>query len=388
MKKITTLILIIIFVNLFTGCPKTIPNKQVVDSIVKTYKTQFTKDQIRYNCYVRGLGVNERFDMKEPSKIKESSETIDEDVSCKTDGVDKPKYAADARRIRDDVASRFIRVIDNNYEQFANDLQNNRATTNFLGDVTELGVGTAIGITNGERVLQILGVALTAFRGGRKSISQNFYEQQSTPILLIKMDTSRDRVMSAILQKRQKFGVDKYSLEDSLGDVVKYFWSGTLMRAFVELSKDTSVQAKEAESKLFRIEGVEIEGVSSDESLKISDDIFEQRKSLSDQFKEAELIEEDSKKADAIKKVVDKYIKTWKDVEENKAFSKIVEQLLIKEEYKATINKINNSETPPTKVEVNRLFKDLISFISAADDKAGTIKLQELFLQFIKKANQ
>src|SRR5438105_15898765 len=90
---------------------------------------------------------------------------------------DKAPYADDARRIRDDITDRFIRVIDRNSEQFTNDLQNRRATTNFLGDITELSVGAAIGITNGERVLQILGVALTAFRGGRKSVDQNFYEQ-------------------------------------------------------------------------------------------------------------------------------------------------------------------------------------------------------------------
>ena len=151
--------------------------------------------------------------------------------------MDKPAYAADARRIRDDIVSRFVRVIDSNYEQFTNDLQNRRTTTNFLGDITELGVGTAVGITNGERALQILGVALTAFRGGRKSIDQNFYERQSTPILITKMDTSRDRIMSAILQKREKFGVDKYSLEDALGDVIKCFWAGTLTRAFRRIVK-------------------------------------------------------------------------------------------------------------------------------------------------------
>ena len=43
MKNITILIITIFIVNLFTGCPKTTPNKKVVETIVNTFTTEFKK---------------------------------------------------------------------------------------------------------------------------------------------------------------------------------------------------------------------------------------------------------------------------------------------------------------------------------------------------------
>ena len=137
MKNVTILVITILIVNLFSGCPKTVPNKRVVETVVNAFKLEFEKDQKRYNCYVRG------FDYDESSNS----------ITCLQGTADKEKYAADARRIRDDVTIKFIGVIDNNYEQFINDLQNRRAITNFLGDITELSLSTAIGITNCQRDL-------------------------------------------------------------------------------------------------------------------------------------------------------------------------------------------------------------------------------------------
>src|SRR6266542_1956648 len=43
-------------------------------------------------------------------------------------------------------------LVDDNYNQFEDDLFVKRATTNVAADLTELGVAAATGITNGERV--------------------------------------------------------------------------------------------------------------------------------------------------------------------------------------------------------------------------------------------
>ena len=378
MKKVI-LFLLICTVLMATGCPTTMPNKKVISIIVNRYRTDFEDDQLRYNCYVRGYEDTQPLSHSRPCK--------EVDSSGQAIPPDKARYADDARRIRDDVTDRFVRVIDSNYEQFANDLQNHRATTNFLGDITELGVGAAIGITNGERVLQILGVALTAFRGGRKSIDQNFYERQSTPILISKMDASRNGVMSAILQKRQKFGVDKYSLENALGDVIKLFWAGTLTRAFVELSKDTSIQAQIAEDKVLRIQGVELDPIPSLKRQRFSDDIAAQRISLGKQFTQAEAADRANGTSTEVPKITAKYEMIWTDVEATDDFKAIVTELKGLAPYSVTIPKINTA-TPPSKNELFQLIGKLTRRITEEDDKAGNTRLQELFLAIIKKANQ
>lgn len=372
MKKIT-LPLIICIVLMLTACPRNAPDRRVIDAIIASYTSEFRSDQLRYDCYVRGYDFSGSGDS----------------ITCVT-GVapDKPKFADDARRVRDAVTSRFLRVIDSNFEQFANDLQNRRATSNFLGDITELGLGAATGISNGERVLQILGVAMTAFRGGRKSIDQSFYERQSTPILITKMDTSRDRVMSAILQKREKFGADKYSLEDSLGDVIKYFWAGTLTRAFVELAKDSSLQAKTAEDQLLIVQGVEINPIPSLVKQRASANLFDQRVILAKQFRDAESLLVAADKAAAIAKIVAKYEMIWRELEAKDEFKSIVAEIKTNAAFTATVTKFGTQANPPTRTEVDQLFAKIVSRISEEDDKAGNTKLAELLTSILTKTNK
>lgn len=160
-----------------------------------------------------------------------------------------------ARRRRNELIEDTLPYIDSAYEDFITDLTAGRDRINFVADVIELGTSAAIGITNGERPIQILGVALTAFRGGRRSADLNFYRDQSTPLLITKMDGNRARVRATILI-REKEGVDTYPIGAAIGDIVSYYNAGTLVRAFTELQKDTAVQTREDEENLEVLKGV------------------------------------------------------------------------------------------------------------------------------------
>jgi hypothetical protein len=138
--------------------------------------------------------------------------------------------------------------IDAAYVDFINDLQAGRDRTNFVADVVELGTTAAVGITNGERPLQILGVALTAFRGGRRSADLNFYKEQTTPVLISKMDGNRAKVRATILT-RERASVDDYPLGAAISDIVDYYNAGTLVRAFTELQKDTAANERVREQR-------------------------------------------------------------------------------------------------------------------------------------------
>jgi hypothetical protein len=142
---------------------------------------------------------------------------------------------------------------------FITALQSGRDRDNFVADLVELGTSAAIGITNGERPLQILGVALTAFRGGRRSADLNFYKEQATPVLISKMDGNRAKVRATILN-REREEVATYTIGAAIGDIVDYYNAGTLVRAFTELQKDTAVATKRSEDEVLILKGVPLTG--------------------------------------------------------------------------------------------------------------------------------
>ncbi len=112
--------------------------------------------------------------------------------------------ATAARQKRDELIHDALSHIDNAYGDFVTDLTAGRNTSNFIADVVELGTSAAVGITSGVRTLQILGVALTGFKGTRRSVDLNFYKEQSTPVLINKMDDNRAKVHATILIRKQE----------------------------------------------------------------------------------------------------------------------------------------------------------------------------------------
>jgi hypothetical protein len=164
-----------------------------------------------------------------------------------------------AKLIRNELIERALPFLDGAYIDFITSLQAGRDRQNFVMDLVELGAAASVGITKGERPLQIIGVALTAFRGGRRSIDANFYKDQSVPILISKMDGNRAKVRKTILE-REKGSVEDYSLGAAVGDLVDYYNAGTLVRAFTQLQQDTALTTRESEDEVLRLKGVPITG--------------------------------------------------------------------------------------------------------------------------------
>jgi len=157
-----------------------------------------------------------------------------------------------AKLRRNELIEDALPYIDEAYLDFITAIQSGRDRDNFLADVIELGTTAAVGITNGERPLQILGVALTAFRGGRRSADLNFYKEQTTPVLISKMDGNRAKVRTTIIT-RENEEVSTYPIGTAIGDIVAYYNAGTLVRAFTELQKDTAVATQASEAELDKL---------------------------------------------------------------------------------------------------------------------------------------
>jgi hypothetical protein len=230
------LLLLLGVVVFSTACPKYRPSVDFKnpDSFVNRLNTHIQQAQHNYECYRFG-----------PTHIDAQGKL------CTGFVQDLNK----AKAVRNELLENALPFIDSAYLDFINDLQAGRDRTNFVADLVELGTSAAVGITNGERPLQILGVALTAFRGGRRSADLNFYKEQTTPVLISKMDGNRAKVRATILTREQA-SVEDYQLGAALSDVVDYYNAGTLVRAFTELQKDTAVQTRQSEENVLRLKGV------------------------------------------------------------------------------------------------------------------------------------
>ena len=246
--KIISFLLLFCMVVMLTACPKglysTRPSTKLgQDKLVNMVNTFLANRQQAYYCAING--VDPTFSISTEAKDFGITYQCAASASVTTA---KPNLNL-AKRIRNEVLENGITAVDGTYDDFINNLNNGRATTNFVADVIDLGVGAAVGITKGERALHILGVALTAFRGGRKSIDLNFYREQTVPILVNKMDDNRAKIYSEIIIQKGR-DVDAYPMEEAIRDIVRYYNAGTLIRAFGELAKDTAATAKVSEDKI------------------------------------------------------------------------------------------------------------------------------------------
>lgn len=324
------------------------------------------------------------------------------DAHDQYDDADEEK---DKQRIRNDAIEMALAVVDDNYNDFINHLDARRSKSEFLLDVIELGVGAATGISKGERPNQILGIAITAFRGGRRSSELSFYKQQTTPILISKMDDSRAQVLAGILNRKTR-DTDEYSLNAAIRDLVAYYNAGTLIRAFTELGKDAAVSAKASEGVVRKLRGdVEITDIPTIEAEKVSLGILRLRESLEDE-KDAAQAEADNitvpaqadppteanteqrnaalaQKAAKLKPIRDKLEKIWNEVKAQDAFASAIAKMKTQDAYQDILAKLDADPPQPVTEE------DYLTLLRGLQaELANNAEASKLFLAILRRANQ
>lgn len=226
-----------------TGCPKYRPSVDFknLESFRGQLNEHLKNEQIKYYCYRDG-------------KDYDNSTGTPHCTGLTGSVADGP---ARAKQVRNDLLEDALTYIDDAYGDFKNDLTAGRDRTNFVADLIELGTSATVGFTKGERPLQILGIALTAFRGGRRSADANFYKNQSTPVLISKMNGNRAEVRAIILNNETKeiSGTDPYPIGRAISDIIEYYNAGTLVEAFNKLAEDTAIQTKASERAVRVVRG-------------------------------------------------------------------------------------------------------------------------------------
>jgi len=376
--KYIRLFLLVCFVFLLTGCPKE-PSNKFDDAFIKNMNEALKNIQIKYDCSARKYKYTVNYD----TGVITCRDGVNEVNNINDDGLNE------AQRIRDDAIDFIVKYINRNYTKYTQNIESNRSTTDFILDVIDLGTGAATGISKGERPNQILGIALTAFRGGRRSYEADFYKSQTTPILIHKMDDSRAKVYASILENKKK-DIRGYSMSAALNQLVNYFNVGNLTSAFSELGEDAASQARASQELVETLEGnPTVSDIPSIQHEQLSDKIFAQRLSLRQQLRDAIGITDAAKKAEQLKAIRGKYEGIWKDVEAQDEFSSAIKQM--KEdadhpEVKAILAKTADDiakESDDTAAAEYVLLLDRLNAIIKNDPK-----LQQNFLSILNKVNK
>lgn len=167
----------------------------------------------------------------------------------KTDAASK----AAAKDARDELIKYVRGHVDRYYEDSVTKKKFNRNLLQTILDVLEVGAATAIGITNGERAKEVIGIALGGLQGGRTALNKNF-DLLQTRIIINQMRENRAQVMTRIVSNMGK-PVSDYSWLDAKNDLRQYLYAGTFSNALDSLAAETGDDAQNAETTLRIVSG-------------------------------------------------------------------------------------------------------------------------------------
>jgi hypothetical protein len=164
--------------------------------------------------------------------------------------------------LRNWIAERFITFVNHAFGDFEHDSVLLRSTTATAFDYINLGLTAATTVTG---MATTLGAAATGTQGASHSFSKNYYNDQTAFVINSKMEALRLDQLSKI-REREVLPVDCpnqqapdpakgsqelcYTLEQAMNDVQELYYAGTVHRALQDINNQTSVQARQAETKL------------------------------------------------------------------------------------------------------------------------------------------
>ena len=158
-----------------------------------------------------------------------------------------------ARRVRDRIINNVMIDIENNYRKFEGAFFMNRAQLNVGADLVELSLALAATVTGGASAKTVLASVLSAAKGTRLSIDQNFFRERTSEMIISQMQASRGEIRNRIRKQMLTLPVDQYPFEMAQSDLIEFFYAGTIHSAMLGLANMAGESAEAA-----RIEATEI----------------------------------------------------------------------------------------------------------------------------------
>lgn len=145
---------------------------------------------------------------------------------------------------RDNAINRLLAVIDVRYMEFRHNVVANRKHLGGGSGLLQLGATVAGGLTDSIGVKDNYLAFSTLLQGGEAIYDKNYLFERTLVTLVTQMDASRKERLAVIRNQMSK-GVDEYTGQMALNDVIDYYQSGTLTGA-VNAAQIAATDAKKA----------------------------------------------------------------------------------------------------------------------------------------------
>lgn len=180
-----------------------------------------------------------------------------------------PSSEDNAKTVRNELIERGLLAIDSTYANYISALYLGRSSANFIIDTLILATSGAISLLEGSsRTQQILGVTISTTQGIRSSFDTDFFDKQTTFILVNVMETNRKIQYEKILENKRKT-TDEYSLIQAMRDLVIYYNAGTPLYSLNSLSQKTAAEAYNSTSNDFASAEASRNSIYADQRLMI-----------------------------------------------------------------------------------------------------------------------
>lgn len=139
-----------------------------------------------------------------------------------------------ARLERNRILQELLYAIDSSHGQFTRDSIANKGWLDVGSDFAILGLSGAGAVAGGAGTKAILAAIVGGVQGAQLTVNKRVFREQAIEALQAQMGAAMLKRKAQILE-RMKTGVDEYSLDLGLSDIVNYYYDGTFTRAFQNL---------------------------------------------------------------------------------------------------------------------------------------------------------
>jgi hypothetical protein len=154
--------------------------------------------------------------------------------------------------------------IDENYSSFRSGVYSGNAVFGMASDWAVIGLGGAGSVVEDVGLKSILAVTSTGVAGASASYQKQVLNQQNALAIVAGMDASRAAQYVIIVQSESS-DITKYSLENGISDLRKYYDAGTMLGGVLYIQGQMQ---KEAKISTANSQGVKNGSTSVDESVK------------------------------------------------------------------------------------------------------------------------
>jgi methyl-accepting chemotaxis protein len=184
-----------------------------------------------------GTGTTYRYDYKARDDCKAAAEYF----RTKYEKAPDPNAQ---KAVRNRITYELLGLVDESYGHFVREFCKERDAKDILFKVTSLALTGTASLAL-EPTSQILAAIDTGLKGANEAIDRYAFRDNVTEVLINTMNADRSAVAAQIYRSMSD-NVDKYPLEATIRDVVRYYNAGTITSALVSLREKTAQGAQNA----------------------------------------------------------------------------------------------------------------------------------------------